>query len=71
DRIDAPMAGASDRIDINDLRLFAGLEWNQVNMRRGFIEIGYVFDRELTYKLVPAETIDLDDSLMLRGGISF
>lgn len=62
----------SNRFDINDLRVFAGLEWtNNATTLQGFTEFGYVFNREVIFAETPADNFDLDDSLMLRAGIAF
>ena len=63
--------GYTDRIDINDIRVFGGLEWTGVSERTGFIEVGYVFDREIVFYRVPADNLKLDDTFMLRAGIHF
>ena len=65
-----------DSIDINDLRLVLGLEWGKNEQMRqgrrtGFIEIGYVFDRELLYSLSPADNLSLQDTIMVRAGIGY
>lgn len=77
DRIGAPPAfvGFSQRIDYNDIRLFTGINWKGLNERTGYLEIGYVFDRELIFDpisgLAPNESTELDDTFMVRGGIAF
>jgi hypothetical protein len=71
ERPEAPEAGASERIDINDIRVLVGLEWHNLNRWYGFVEAGYVFNREIFYVVVPSDRVDLDDTLMLRAGISF
>ena len=76
DRLGAPalFAGRSQRIDINDLRAFAGINWKGLNERHGYLEVGYVFDREIIFKpmpLIPNESTSLDDTFMIRGGIGF
>jgi hypothetical protein len=62
-----------DAVDYNDIRVVLGLEWlpeTQAGLR-GFLEVGYLFDRALFYKeRVPAE-VELDDTFMFRGGIAF
>ncbi len=68
--------GTSDSVDINDLRLVLGLEWGRSEQMRdgrrtGFLEIGYVFDRELVYKATPMDNIDLQDTIMVRAGFGF
>lgn len=68
--------GTSDSIDINDLRVVVGLEFGsnehlREGRRNGFIEIGYVFDRELLYKASPWDNLDLQDTFMIRAGIGY
>ncbi len=51
--------GTSDSVDINDLRVMSGIEWGASDaMRAGrrvaFFESGYVFNREIKYRLQPA-----------------
>ena len=67
----APHQGASERIDINDIRFYLGLEWWNLNRYYGFFEAGYVFNRELIYTHYPPDTVDLNHTFMLRAGLSF
>lgn len=63
------LGGASDQVDINDLRVYIGAETKGENaLLHGFAEIGYVFDRELIYKRNPQDNLKLRDTFMLRGG---
>jgi hypothetical protein len=40
--------------------------------RAGFIEAGYVFDRELVYRRSPEDSLyDVPDSFVLRAGIGY
>ena len=71
ERLDAPLVGASDRVDINDIRIALGVDWQYLDRYNGFFEVGYVFDREIRYELVPAENTAIDDTFMLRGGVRF
>ena len=66
------LAGTSEQVDINELRVFMGLEWlsGYVGVN-GFLEVGYVFDRELVYKRADPRSLPLKDAMMLRAGISF
>ncbi len=69
-------SGAKESIDINDIRLVLGLEWGRNEQMRdgrriGFVEAGYVFNRELLYKESPLDNLDLQDSLMIRAGIGY
>ena len=62
------------RLDINDLRVFVGLEWLGRRNVTGFAEFGYVFDRELLYLRgsgIPIERFKVEDSFMIRAGIAF
>jgi hypothetical protein len=57
--------------DINDLRVFGGFEW--INMRgirdiNTFIEVGFVWDREIIYAANQAFNYKPRDTLMLRAG---
>ncbi len=63
--------GTTDRIDINDVRVSAGIEWTGPRGFTGFIEAGYVFEREVVYVVTPSDSFHPDDSFMLRAGIAF
>ncbi|HRF01901.1 MAG TPA: hypothetical protein PLI18_15380 [Pirellulaceae bacterium] len=65
------VGGASDQVDLNDIRLFVGVDWTTIRDKRGFFEAGYVFKRELLYRYDTADDINLEDGFMLRGGLSF
>lgn len=71
DRLDAPMLGASDRIDINDIRVFMGIDWDRLGGWDGLFQVGYVFDREIVFTQVPSETTGLKDTFMIRLGLQF
>lgn len=71
ERLNDPLLGFADRVDINDIRVFGGLEWHGLNERVGFFEVGYVFDREIVFRNVPQDNLKLDDTVMLRGGVRF
>ena len=61
----------TDRIDINDVRIYVGVEWWSLNRYYAFLELGYVFDREVVFYRVPGDTENLDDTFMVRGGVSW
>jgi hypothetical protein len=64
--------GSPDQVDYNDIRVYLGLEWKPVDCMRGisgFVEAGYVFDRELDYRSGPR--VDLDETIMLRAGVAY
>jgi hypothetical protein len=63
-------SGASDEMDITEYRLFFGYERKIIGGLSRSVEIGYVFGRELQYSSTPGE-VKLDDTLMLRAGLSY
>ena len=67
-----PGMGMTDQVDINDIRVFGGIEWlsGYVGVS-GFVEAGWVFNRELVYRRFAPPTLKLEDSFMVRGGLAF
>ena len=63
--------GSDDQVDINDVRAYLGIEWMGPRRVTGFFEFGYVFDRKIVYRSNALDSLDLQDSLMLRSGFSF
>lgn len=63
--------GTTDRIDINDIRFSGGLEWTGPQGFTAFIEVGYVFEREVFYVVDPTDTFEPPDTVMLRTGFSW
>jgi len=63
--------GQDDAYDYNDLRLILGLEWKNQSVPGlgGYFEVGYAFNREIEYVSNPG--FDPDDTVMLRGGVTF
>jgi hypothetical protein len=62
---------SDDRVDINDIRLIAGLEWTGGYFGlKGFLELGYVFDREVVFESTNFK-LKPDDTFMIRGGVAF
>ncbi|MCC6493045.1 MAG: hypothetical protein IT424_08485 [Pirellulales bacterium] len=62
--------GISDRVDINDIRVSAGLEWLGPRFN-AFAEAGFVFKRQVIYVVRPQDSFDPGDTWMVRAGISF
>ncbi len=67
---------SSDNIDLNDLRIVLGVEWGRNELLRqghrfAFLEGGYVFNRELIYRIRPQDNLELDDSFMIRAGFVY
>ena len=48
-----------------------GVECWSLNRMYSFFEAGYVFSREVVYYRVPSDTLGINDSFMLRGGVSW
>lgn len=68
--------GMSDSVDINDLRAIFGIEWGnpdaiRAGRRTGFVEVGYVFNRQIKYRYNPGENIKPGDGIMLRAGFGY
>jgi hypothetical protein len=63
--------GTSDRVDINDIRVSAGIEWTGPKGVTGFVEGGFVFKRQVIYVVTPSDSFDPGDTYMVRAGISF
>jgi len=69
-----PTSG-SERIDINDIRIYLGLEWGQPaflqqGRRTGFVEFGWVTSRELVYVVTP-RSASIGDGWMIRAGWNY
>ena len=59
------------RMDINDIRVGGGLEWTCVSGVDGFVEVAYVFNRELVFASGPPFEHELKDTFMVRGGLTY
>ena len=69
--VNRPISGVNDNFDYNDIRTMLGLEWSTHGGLRGHLEVGYVFARELVFDVAPPAKYSLDNTYMLRGGLSF
>ncbi len=65
------MDDVSDQIDINDYRVFVGLEATHPNRLRAYAEVGYVWDRNILYRAPNIPNLKVDDTLMIRAGFNF
>lgn len=63
--------GTHDVFNYNDIRLFLGVETFGIRNVRGYFEVGWVFNREIIYHNNGVPVINPDDTVMLRGGVSF
>ncbi len=73
--VDRPAAGGNpgidDQIDINDIRVLGGIEWETQTQIRGHVEVGYVWDREILFRSGMPGDFGLDDTVMIRTGVDF
>jgi hypothetical protein len=60
----------STRFDLNDIRVYLGIDWNNLNRYSGFFEVGFVFERRIYY-VTNAIELKLDNTFMLSAGFSF
>ena len=60
-----------DAFDYNDYRVMVGLEWMNFSGWHGYIEAGYVFERELAEFESHRPDFDLDDTFMLRSALAY
>ena len=65
-----PVLG-SDTVDMNDIRAMLGVEWRSFSGAKGWIEAGYVFDREVSFQSNTNLTFKPRDTFMLRSGIAY
>ena len=63
-------SGDSDQLTLRDYRLSLGWERILDGGSGLFVEIGYVFGRELEYEDVPV-TQSFEDAVMIRGGVNY
>lgn len=68
--------GSNDSVDINDVRLTLGLEFGSQGLlaegrRLGFVEMGYVFAREIEYLVSPSDSFNMAGTIMLRAGVGY
>ena len=63
--------GSDDQVDLNDIRTFIGMEWIGPRRVNGFLEFGYVFERELVFQSDPINDFNLQDTVMVRSGLAF
>jgi hypothetical protein len=67
-----PLVNAGDWVDINDYRVYLGLETKGISRLRGWIELGVVFGREIRYALTNQPgSADPTTSMMLRSGLAY
>ena len=62
--------GTGDELTYRDYRVTLGIERRGLYNIKSRFEVGYVFSREIETE-TPARQVDLDDTVMLRGGIVY
>lgn len=63
--------GFNDKLDYSDARLYTGIESRTKDIVTWHAEIGFVFDRRLTYKSNRPEQFRLGETFIARVGFSF
>jgi hypothetical protein len=63
--------GDPDVLAYRDFRAIIGLEHKIVGGISSRVELGYVFNRDIKVASISGDDISLDDSLLLRAGISY
>ncbi len=63
-------SGAEDLADYRDLRLLLGMEWVGQGGLKSRLELGYVFQREISHRSPSLESRPAS-AVLIRGGISF
>ncbi|HEX7448880.1 MAG TPA: hypothetical protein VF306_15105 [Pirellulales bacterium] len=62
--------GASDVMELNDLRALFGFEWFALSGVKGNAEIGYVFDRHIIYRSGTPRAHP-SDTVLFRAGLTY
>ncbi len=63
----------NDEFEYSDIRVAVGADFlpeTQTGLR-GFFEVGFVFNRDLVYRSRMPGTTNLDDTMLIAGGLSF
>jgi hypothetical protein len=60
-----------DRVDYNDFRAAIGIEWFNPYGVKGFVEGGYLFEREVVYVERPQDSFSPDETFMIRAGLAY
>jgi hypothetical protein len=63
--------GTPDVLASRDYRLVFGVERKVVSGVSHRLEIGYVFNRDIKVASISGDDISLDDTLLLRAGVSY
>jgi hypothetical protein len=62
-------AGVSERVELSDFRVLGGFEWFGSQGVNGFVEGGYIFNREVYYTV--SQDFEANATFIVRGGLSF
>lgn len=63
--------GSPDVLSYRDFRALIGFERRVIGGLSSRVELGYVFNRDIKVASISGDDIGMDDSLLLRGGISY
>ncbi len=62
--------GTFERVDYNDLRVMAGIDFDRAAGLSGLFEVGVAFDREIVYRS-PTPTFRPEPAVVLRAGLVY
>ena len=71
--INRPDFGGHDEFEYSDLRVATGIDFlpeTQAGLR-GYLEVGFAFDRHLVYRSRMPSDVDLNNTVLVGGGLSF
>lgn len=64
-------AGATEKVDYNDLRVATGLDFYRLRGLRGYVEVGLAFSRELVYEAGWTDKFKPNSAVFLGAGLAF
>lgn len=62
--------GTEDEFEYNDIRVMLGLEMLTLQGSRAWFEVGYLFNREVNFRIGPGN-FDPSSTIMIRSGLSY
>jgi hypothetical protein len=69
--IERPLTGAPDTLTTRDIRILFGYERKVVGGVSTRFEVGYVFAREMEFDSGTPAEVSLDDTILVRAGVSY
>jgi hypothetical protein len=71
--VERPVFGGNDQFEYDDIRVAIGVDFlpETQNGLRGYLEVGYAFDRQLVYRSRMPSKVDITDAVLVGGGLSY